>query len=122
MPNALYHTFMANSLEEGKTKSSIIQVNLTKSGYAKSSLLASAEEFDNMISFACRRIEDAGESIRKGDISLNPYRQGDHTGCDFCSYMDICRFRAGRFGTDWREEEKSKEEMEAEVYGRDKMA
>lgn len=105
--------------EEGRTKSNIVPVSLTQSGLAASSVIANAKEMDSLISFAGNKIREAGDRIKAGEIDLAPYK-GDtsHNGCSFCDYKDICRFDAGSFGTDWRETDTDKAQMEDEVYGR----
>ncbi len=106
--------------QDGKTKSSIVQVALAKNGLDSRSLIANAHEFDSLISFAEMRIVEAGDQIRAGRIDIAPIK-GDQksNGCSFCDYKDICRFDAGSFGTDWREVDMEKSEMEDVIYGRD---
>jgi len=113
------HAVDLNLGKDGNMKSSIIPVSYSKSGLTSYSEVANADEFSRLIEFTNRRITEAGEKIRQGDITLAPYKDGStHTGCSYCDYRDICRFEAGQFGTDWREAELDKNEMEREVYGR----
>ena len=103
----------------GKTSSTIIPVSFTKSGALDSrSTTADREGFENLIGFVSRRITEAGESIKNGDISLAPYRENDnHNGCSFCDYKDICRFESGKYGTQWRECEKDDIVIKEALYG-----
>lgn len=107
---------------EGVSSSNIIPVSYTKTGIGSRSVTCDSTEFDNLMGFVSGKINDAGKAIREGDIALAPYRESaQHNGCSFCDYKDICRFEAGRFGTDWRECDADDDTIKENLYGRHKM-
>lgn len=59
---------------------------------AKTSKIVSAEDFDTMLLYAEDKVEKLHEEILKGDVRVSPYRMGERTGCDYCSYKHICGF------------------------------
>lgn len=109
-----------STLEPGED-SMIVPVALTKNGdLAKKSSVANDAEFHNLMEYVSEKIETISSEIRAGNIKIEPYyEQERNNACSYCEFRDVCKFEAGSFGTDWKAKEaKSKEEMEAEVYGR----
>ena len=37
-----------------------------------------------------RRAVDLRSRIQEGIVSRSPYQLGKHTGCDYCSFREIC--------------------------------
>ncbi len=101
--------------------SSIIPVSTTKDGLKATSILANEGEFNSLMDFVHKRITEAGNNIRNGDISLTPFREKDKVeaaGCRFCDYEDVCKYESGCMGSASRTVELSSKEMEDEIYGR----
>ncbi len=105
---------------EGNKKSNIIEVSYNKSGISPASSIANNEEFLNLLDFVNHKIEDVSEKIKEGCVDIEPYYENDTTnGCNYCDYKDVCKFEAGRFGTDWKPKGlEDKKEIEKALYGR----
>ena len=111
------------SCEEGVIEA--VDQSLSKSGKNTSSIIpvkmiANNDEFWHLLEFVDRKIKDVSEQIRNGNVDIAPYPPIDsHDVCKYCKYKDICRFEAGRFGTDWNNmEQPSNDDLNRELYGR----
>ncbi len=73
--------------------SNILPVYIKKDNeFGSVSQVASLESFDKLRNFVIDKIKDVGEQITDGQISINPYKKGKETGCDYCIYKAICGF------------------------------
>lgn len=87
-----------------KGTSTVVPVRLNKDGsLAKSSKAVSEDAFDTMLSYAKEKSKRVSEQIRQGEISVNPYENGQMTGCDYCRYQHICGFHPEISGFAYRE-------------------
>ncbi len=73
---------------------------------------ANEEEFRILSGFVNHKIREIGQKVFAGDISANPYRLGDETGCDHCPYHGVCGFDSNMPGQDYRKLEQMKDEDE----------
>ncbi|MBR3309343.1 MAG: exodeoxyribonuclease V subunit gamma [Lachnospiraceae bacterium] len=99
----------------------IVPVKLNNDGTpAKTAAVANSGEFRHLMDFVGEKIESISSEIKAGNIEIHPYYEQDRSNaCVYCEFRDVCKFDAGNFGTDWKEKtQKTKAEMEAEVYGR----
>lgn len=126
---------LVNSQEEAishldrriETESDVIPVAY-KAGIiqeAKSSI-ASEKRFSALTGFVNRKIRDMGREILDGRITVDPYKRGEKTACDYCPYHGICgfdlktkgygfrRFKSMKPEAVWEEIEKNDEEDEQE--------
>lgn len=112
---------MDESLSGAGSESDIIQVAYNKKddAFTSASLVADEAEFQSLIDFTKKRIEEAGEGILSGDVSLHPWHENEtQCACRYCEHKDICKFEAGNFGTGWRVKSGlSKDEIKRELYG-----
>ena len=108
------------TLSPDHKKSHIVNVTLTNSGYSKNSQIANDAEFEHLLGFVRDKITDVSQKIKDGCVDIEPfYRSNTDNGCRYCDFKDICRFEAGRYGTDWKEKnEMSTADCERELYGR----
>lgn len=108
------------TLSPDNKKSHIVNVTLTNSGYSKNSQIANDAEFEHLLRFVRDKITDVSQKIKDGCVDIEPfYRSNADNGCRYCDYKDICRFEAGRYGTDWKEKnEMTTADCERELYGR----
>lgn len=81
--------------------------------------------FDAVLSYAEKKEQKITEEMYEGKVEASPYELGSASGCDFCSYRDICGFDVRIGGCGYRKLEKySMEEavakmvMEVEEDGR----
>lgn len=78
---------------KGSVKSDVIPVETNKEGYpTKRSSVASGEQFKAMNKFVREKIKVLGSEILEGNTTINPYKLGDKTACDYCEYSGICGF------------------------------
>lgn len=78
---------------EIETESDVIPVAY-KAGMiqeAKSSV-ASERRFAALTGFVNKKIRSMGREILDGRITVDPYKRGDRTACDYCPYHGICGF------------------------------
>ena len=108
------------TLSPDNKKSHIVNVTLTNSGYSKNSQIANDAEFEHLLGFVRDKITDVSQKIKDGCVDIEPfYRSNADNGCRYCDFKDICRFEAGRYGTDWKEKnEMTAADCERELYGR----
>ncbi|MBR3643150.1 MAG: PD-(D/E)XK nuclease family protein, partial [Parasporobacterium sp.] len=108
------------TLSPDNKKSHIVNVTLTNSGYSKNSQIANDAEFEHLLGFVREKITDVSQKIKDGCVDIEPfYRSNADNGCRYCDFKDICRFEAGRYGTDWKEKnEMTAADCERELYGR----
>lgn len=91
---------------ERKTKgeSLAVPVKYNRDGsLSRTSRTVSDEGFHVMMDFAREKAQENHQRILEGEISPNPYRQGQETACDFCAYRHICGFDARLPGYSHRE-------------------
>lgn len=82
---------MDMTLEEGN--SSIISAGLKKDGTLRSnSKTASRDQFDQMRTHTRSMFRSAGDRIKAGDVSIDPYEYKKRTPCQFCAYRSVCQF------------------------------
>ena len=93
---------------------------------AKSSV-ANEKRFLAMTGFVNQKIKAMGREILDGRITVDPYKKGEKTACDYCPYHGICgfdlktkgygfrRFKSMKPEAVWEEIEKSVEEDEQET-------
>ncbi|MCC8029350.1 MAG: PD-(D/E)XK nuclease family protein [Lachnospiraceae bacterium] len=75
-------------------KSAVVPITLKKDlTVSKTGTSAAAtEDFAQLREYADGVIGDAAKEILGGEIRVKPYRLGDRTGCDFCSFRGMCGF------------------------------
>lgn len=85
-------------------------------GVKTKKLQPSANEIREVVSYTKNKMEQIGQEIMEGHIEAKPYRMGDATGCDYCSYKGICGFDDKMNGYEYREVENySDEEVLAKI-------
>ena len=56
------------------------------------SSVANRERFARLSQFVHRKLKEAGQEILDGEIGVVPYKNGQHTACDYCPYHAVCGF------------------------------
>ncbi len=75
--------------------SGVLPVYLTGNGFGKASQAVSPQDFDHLRQFVGQKMQQVGQSLLGGDISIAPYKKADgSTGCDFCGFKAICQIEA----------------------------
>ncbi len=85
----------------------------------KNSMGLSEANFAKVTSFVKKKADELTENIYKGNISINPYKNGDRTACTFCKYNSICTFSKQEFGNYYRKLKKLEESGEDNTNGMD---
>lgn len=95
---------------KASVKSNVIPVETLKNGlFSKNSSVAGKEEFHNMVHYIKKLMSQYGNEIVSGKADINPYKLGDKTACDYCSYKGICQFDKKWSGHKFRELEQIEE-------------
>lgn len=73
--------------------SDIIPVGLNKNGgfYSKSSVVDEST-FMDLIKHVQKLVTEITGEMLKGNIAINPCKNGKQTACDYCTYRSICQF------------------------------
>ena len=89
----LDHIFESGSYLKPSTESAIIPVSSLKDGTtSKRSKVATEKDYQNIMAFAKKKAQEAGESLIRGEIAPYPYKKDSEVACTYCPYHSICRF------------------------------
>lgn len=92
-------------------KSIAVPVTFDKDGNVKDSKNSlSHEQFEVLLSFVEKQLKESAAKIMEGDISVNPYKEGQETSCDYCEYSAVCGFAKNIPGCRYRRMKKFKDE------------
>lgn len=78
-------------------KSNIVNLKTTSKGEISKSnyykfMCLEKEDFDYLLDFAVKKVNDAIGNILSGDISATPLRKGQKVTCSFCQYKGLCNY------------------------------
>lgn len=90
-PNVV--SMMDSTLKAGET-SEFLPVAITAKGgiNLRGTSCASSDEAELLVKHTQKCIIKAQIGILSGNISVNPYSMGDAMPCNYCEYMQICKF------------------------------
>lgn len=93
---------MDYSLSEGAKTSMIIPLKADELniGMGKSSM--GSINFTRVIEYVRNKTEKMCDEILSGNIQSNPYKKGNITPCDYCSYKGLCTFNEKYWGNKFR--------------------
>lgn len=78
-------------IESGQSK--VAPIYVKKDGTMSSNVPYAKEgELEMLMEVANKKVKEFGNNIVSGDIKIQPYKEGDDTGCQFCKYSNICGF------------------------------
>ncbi|OBZ08183.1 helicase-exonuclease AddAB subunit AddB [Bacillus sp. FJAT-26390] len=102
---------MDDELETGYSE--LLPVALKRDGsFYSSSSVVTNEQWDVLRHSVRSTISRIGSSIQAGEVSIEPYRMGTKTPCQYCDYKAVCQFDAQFEGNEYRKLGKpSKEEI-----------
>lgn len=85
-------------------ESEVIPVKRKKDqSLSATSKVVGQEEFQLMLDYTSRKMQETGRQIVSGDIDIAPYKKGQQTGCSYCPYAGVCRFDTHLPGYEYRE-------------------
>lgn len=91
-----------DQIADGAT-SMIAPFGFKKSGdLYKSSSVATSDEFEAMQRYTQKKIEEAGNQITEGNISIAPYRIKQRVPCTMCAFRAVCQFDQSQNGSGYR--------------------
>ncbi len=96
-------------------KSKVIPVETGKDGsIGKRSNVISEKVFGNLTKYVNEKLTEYGREILDGNTGVNPYKLGNRTACDYCSYGGVCGFDKRLPGNSYR----SLRKMEKDIVWR----
>ncbi|WP_088186611.1 helicase-exonuclease AddAB subunit AddB [Desulfosporosinus sp. FKA] len=82
---------MDSSFASGQSE--LLGLRLNKDGsFRKGANVLTENQFAILQRYLYQALRQRGEEILAGEISLNPYRRGKSTACQYCSYRPVCHF------------------------------
>lgn len=102
---------MDDELETGYSE--LLPVALKRDGsFYSSSSVVTNEQWDVLRRYVRNTISRIGSSIQAGKVSIEPYRMGTKTPCQYCDYKAVCQFDPQFDGNEYRKLSKpSKEDI-----------
>ena len=112
----------ADLMGEGR-RSLLFPVGFKKDGsFDRYSHILSTEQFEILMQHARKKMVEFGNRIYEGEIGAAPYRMQTESGCDYCSFSDVCGVKGKEIKNCARDFVKMEEENVWEVlYGRDRV-
>ncbi|NLN49425.1 MAG: helicase-exonuclease AddAB subunit AddB [Clostridiales bacterium] len=81
----------------------LVPARINKDGtLGKNSSVATIEQFENLKTYVRNILIKISTEMKKGDISISPYKKKNQTSCRFCPYSSICRFEVNLPGNRYR--------------------
>lgn len=81
----------------------LIPARINKDGtLGKNSSVATIDQFETLKAYVKDILSSISEEMKKGSISISPYKKGKQTSCRFCPYSSICRFEVNVPGSRYR--------------------
>lgn len=83
---------MDQQLESGASE--LLPVNFEKSGHFNPkyrSSIATSEQWETLLRSVRERLRSIGQRIVDGDVSINPYKLGTKTPCQYCTFHAVCQ-------------------------------
>lgn len=88
---------MDSNLITPNYKSQIVNLKTTTKGEISKNnyykfMCIEKEDFDYLLDFAVKKVDDAIKNIFAGNIMPKPLRNGQKITCDFCAYRGLCNY------------------------------
>lgn len=98
---------MDYSLQNGSGRSELLPVGFTKDGgFRKDASVATEEQWKQLRAYVRNEIKRIGTEITNGHVDIVPYRMGEHTACQHCSFKPVCQFEANFEGNAYQNRRK----------------
>lgn len=92
---SLYKHFRLNGLTLSDVKIMLLnsdEAGLKNTVTASKNYLVSGEELDTARAHALIKAKEAANGALSGHADVSPYKKDTRTACDYCDYIDVCRF------------------------------
>ncbi|CAM4519682.1 ATP-dependent helicase/nuclease subunit B [Paenibacillus endophyticus] len=111
---------MDDELDTGYSE--LLPVALKRDGsFYSSSSVVTNEQWDVLRHSVRNTISRIGSAIQSGEVSIEPYRMGTKTPCQYCDYKAVCQFDTQFEGNEYKKLGKpSKEEIWQQLEGVEK--
>ncbi|WP_138753334.1 helicase-exonuclease AddAB subunit AddB [Paenibacillus sinopodophylli] len=108
---------MDDELDTGYSE--LLPVALKRDGsFYSSSSVVTNEQWDVLRHSVRKTISRIGSEIQAGEVSIEPYRMGAKTPCQYCDFKAVCQFDSQFDGNDYRKLGKpSKEDIWRQLEG-----
>ena len=74
-------------------KSEFLNVKFNSDGaIPKKSRITARKDFEILTKYTKKAAVDADTAIKSGNIDIKPYRSGNKTPCEYCSFKEVCMF------------------------------
>lgn len=80
------------NLSEPNVSSLVLNLKTKKDGGITGKILVSPQDFDKLVNYAISMVLLAVKNINAGVITPNPLKGGNHSTCDYCQYLGMCKF------------------------------
>ncbi len=92
-------------------ESDIIPVVLKNGEVLESkSSVANRDRFESLRTYVHEKVRKIGQEILDGTISVEPYKNGQRSACDYCPYHSVCGFDKKSSGYEFKKWKKMKSE------------
>lgn len=95
--------------------SAVIPAATDKNGkLKKTSKTVQTKDFQDLMQFTEKKLQEIHHNIMSGEIAVNPYRKNDASGetaCEYCPYHSVCRFDVRIQGNQYRVLNKLSDDM-----------
>jgi len=81
---------MDNELVTGWSQ--MIPIGIGKDGFYQKSMIFTKEEFQLLKEHFYEKIQEAGQEILEGIVSIEPYKKGKLKPCSYCDFRSVCQF------------------------------
>lgn len=72
-----------------------LPVRATKNGFDKRSSVLNTNQLLSLGKFVEQKMTDLGNSLMRGDVSIEPYEYNGTMPCDYCKFRNVCAYENG---------------------------
>ncbi|MGN0394218.1 MAG: PD-(D/E)XK nuclease family protein, partial [Coprococcus sp.] len=91
-----------------RTVTTALPIKLDKKGELKANNnILEEEQLKKLLDYTRDNMAKLGQKIASGCIDINPVKDGNETGCDYCRFKKICSFDTKYGGNSYRVPDKS---------------
>lgn len=80
------------TLFEQNVSSAVLNLKTKKDGGVSGKIQLNREDFNTLVNYAINMVLCAVKNIKEGVITPMPQRAGNHSTCDYCEFLGMCKF------------------------------